>query len=248
VLWESLYPSQELAPTSGAIPAVEKIAIIPSTANSSGRTTRSGYSTLRNIKAPMPAQVYHTRAISGIAGFNKSLDDVGSLPATAFLTSTDEEMITSEDPSEAAPGTECLMSLEQAAEQGYFPKDDAFSANIHAFKARSSPFPSTHAQAMRDPDAARWKKAEDKEHRRCNTFGCYVLVARPRGKNVVQLIWVYTIKRDGTFRARICAKGFQQVAGRDYGEVYSPVAKATSKSILVDLAVQPRIRGVFFSL
>lgn len=53
--------------------------------------------------------------------------------------------------------------------------------------------------------------------------------------------WVYTIKlnADGSldrFKARLVPKGFNQTAGVDYDETFSPVAKLNSIRILISLA------------
>ena len=51
----------------------------------------------------------------------------------------------------------------------------------------------------------------------------YELVQRPRGHKVIKNRWVFDIKTDGQKRARLVAKGFSQVEGLDYDQVFSPV-------------------------
>ena len=45
----------------------------------------------------------------------------------------------------------------------------------------------------------------------------------PKGRNLIGSKWVFKMKRDGRFRARIVALGYTQVPGVDYTDNFSPV-------------------------
>ena len=45
--------------------------------------------------------------------------------------------------------------------------------------------------------------------------------------------WVFEIKRNGTFRARLVACGYSQVPGVDFEEIYSPVVNDVTVRILL---------------
>jgi len=45
----------------------------------------------------------------------------------------------------------------------------------------------------------------------------------PKGRRLVKCKWVFKIKRNGVFRARLVACGYSQIPGVDYSENYSPV-------------------------
>jgi hypothetical protein len=56
----------------------------------------------------------------------------------------------------------------------------------------------------------------------------------PPGQRCVKHKWVFDIKRDGTFQARLVACGYSQIPGVDFTDVYSPVVHdATFRIMLV---------------
>ena len=101
--------------------------------------------------------------------------------------------------------------------------------------------PRTVRQALNSPDAAGWKAAMDKEYQALVDRGTWVLVARPRNRNVVTTKWIFTIKTkaDGSFeryKARLVARGFTQLLGLDYGETYAPVGRYATARVLLAIA------------
>ena len=67
------------------------------------------------------------------------------------------------------------------------------------------------------------------------------LVPLPSGRKLVRCRWVYRTKRakDGQinrYKARIVAKGFQQVHGIDYDETFAPVVKMDSIRLALAIA------------
>ena len=98
--------------------------------------------------------------------------------------------------------------------------------------------PRTMPQALSGPDRVGWKAAADKEYTALVNRDTWVLVLRPKGRNVITTKWVFTIKTkpDGTFdryKARLVARGFRQRLGLDYGETYAPVGRYATARVLL---------------
>ena len=55
----------------------------------------------------------------------------------------------------------------------------------------------------------------------------------PKDKRLVQHKWVFEIKRSGIFRARLVAKGFTQVGGSDFDQIYSPMINDVTFRLLL---------------
>ena len=68
------------------------------------------------------------------------------------------------------------------------------------------------------------------------------MVSRPKGVTPVGYKWIFNLKykADGTlerYKDRLVAKGYTQVYGIDYLEMFSPMAKMTTIRILISLVV-----------
>ena len=50
----------------------------------------------------------------------------------------------------------------------------------------------------------------------------------PPGRKIIGSRWIFTIKDNGTYRARAVAKGYSQIPGKDFQENHAPVVHDTS--------------------
>jgi hypothetical protein len=93
--------------------------------------------------------------------------------------------------------------------------------------------PTSYKEAMISRYADQWKEAMKSEYDSLMENGTWKLVPRPKDRYVVGSRWVYVIKKDENgrpikYKARFVAKGFSQVYGKDYLELFSPVSTPTS--------------------
>lgn len=103
--------------------------------------------------------------------------------------------------------------------------------------------PNTYTEAINAPDGEQWKLAiavELNAHIRNNTWR---LVPKRDGLREISAKWIFKIKRDANgnvdrYKARFVARGFTQIEGVDYEEIYSPVVNNDSLRLLFALSAQ----------
>jgi hypothetical protein len=104
----------------------------------------------------------------------------------------------------------------------------------------------TFRDIMRLPERERkeWWKACLEEIEALKQRDVFELADLPPGRKAIKSRWVFDIKSDGRKRARLVAKGFQQVEGIDYNEIFSPVVRYESVRIMLAIAA---LEGWFIS-
>jgi len=55
----------------------------------------------------------------------------------------------------------------------------------------------------------------------------------PNGRRCIKCKWIFKVKRDGVFRARLVACGYSQIPGVDYSENYAPIVNDVAWRILL---------------
>ena len=119
--------------------------------------------------------------------------------------------------------------------------------------------PVTIEDALSGPYAQEWRAAIDLELSQIEKYKMWRKVVKPANAHVVGTKWVFKIKlkKDHSidkFRARLVVKGYAQVKGIDYNELFSPVIRHTSLRTLLSLAAaeswsidQMDVRVAFFN-
>ena len=96
-----------------------------------------------------------------------------------------------------------------------------------------------YKEAMATKDAESWKKAVEEEHERMMKHNVWKPVPRvevPKEATTITSTWAMKKKANGTYRARLNARGFQQIDGVHYDgqTISSPVANdATIRIVLI---------------
>lgn len=106
--------------------------------------------------------------------------------------------------------------------------------------------PKTYDEAITSEDAPRWIEAMEKEYSDCEAQHTWTAVDRsslPSNTNILRVKWVYKIKKDENgkivkYKARITPKGFMQIYGVDYFEVFAQTGKYASLRLLFSIAAE----------
>ena len=102
---------------------------------------------------------------------------------------------------------------------------------------------------MSDPDLisrAKWREAIRLEFKKMLDMGVWRHVKRndhPNDHRLVGCRWVFKVKRNGVYCARLVAKGFSQIPGMDFTDNYSPVVNDVTFRVVVARMVIENLKG-----
>ena len=112
-------------------------------------------------------------------------------------------------------------------------------------KASIAQEPLTYKAAMTSLDSDKWQQAIIAEYQSIVDAGVWQVYDRkdlPKERKAINSRWVFTVKlnSDGfveRYKARLVVKGYSQVAGIDYEEIFAPVTRYDSLRLVIALAV-----------
>jgi len=82
----------------------------------------------------------------------------------------------------------------------------------------------------------RWLESCLEELKSLKDRDVYKIVDLSKGRKTVKNCWVFNIKPNGHYRSRLVAKGFSQVEGIDFDELFSPVVCYETARLLLAVA------------
>ena len=100
--------------------------------------------------------------------------------------------------------------------------------------------PRSYHEAVNGAEGKQWRLATQSELDSMKRLNTFTVMALPPGRKAIPCMWVFKRKHDkngavSRFKARIVAKGFRQVHGRDYDATFAPVLLYTTWRLLMAL-------------
>ena len=111
---------------------------------------------------------------------------------------------------------------------------DQIAFALHFAHEINAEKPQNFKEAINCQYANEWKKSMDKEMTPLYKNCTWELVKRPKNRRIVGCKWIYRIKEGMTaaeprrFKVRLIVKGYTQMEGVDFKEVFSPVVRHAS--------------------
>ena len=101
--------------------------------------------------------------------------------------------------------------------------------------------PTNYEEAMMSPDSEKWLEAMKSEIGSMYENKVWTLVDLPNDRRAIENKWIFKKKTDAdgnviVYKARLIAKGCQQVQGVGYDETFSSVAMLKSVWIMLAIA------------
>ncbi len=127
---------------------------------------------------------------------------------------------------------------DHAWEDDYGSENPADRELYSLLATKVSSHPKSWAQAMRRHDAAKWKAACQSEMQSLEETQTWDLVPYsdiPKGRRALPVRWVFTIKSDGRYKARLVVLGCLQTTA-DYDDIFAPVIRLECLRSLLTLA------------
>ena len=81
-----------------------------------------------------------------------------------------------------------------------------------------------------------WRTACTEELNALKKRDIFELVDRPTSRKTIKNRWVFNVKSDGRRKAHLVAKGFSQVEGLDFDQIFSPIVRFETVRLILALA------------
>ena len=173
-----------------------------------------------------------------MSGRKVELDEV-NVPAPLLESSSSQKSV---------PVTPTQIS-EEASDDDHVTSDQVTTEPRRSTRVRSTPEwygnsvlevmlldhdkPTNYEEAMMSPDSAKWLEAMKSEIRSMYENKVWTLVDLADDRRAIEYKWIFKRKMDvdssvTIYKAQLVTKGFRQVQGVDYNEIFSTVAMLKS--------------------
>ena len=107
--------------------------------------------------------------------------------------------------------------------------------------------PTSYANAIASPCSENWKDAMKEELESLHENEVWEVVPKPTHRKIIDGKWVFKVKGNAQgqierYKARYVARGFSQVQGLDFDEVFAPVARYDSLRLLLAISANRKWR------
>ena len=179
------------------------------------RYTDTGYKVLVDHKVVISRNVQFINNIDTYVRFKESMDEDDSEPEKnneeeSTNQGNTEEVVQQEieESNEDQEETEEETRVMRPRRQKTVPKKfDDYVVYVNYCNALT---PETYEEAIRSEDSRKWQEAMKKELKSLEENKTWTLVNIPEDKKIVEVKWIFKIKTNGEFEARVVARGFQQ--------------------------------------
>ena len=111
-----------------------------------------------------------------------------------------------------------------------------FLLALEATETQSLPKTFKDVAKLQADSKKRWLESCLEELKSLKDRDVYEIVDFPKGRKAVKNCWVFNIKPDGCYRSHLVAKGFSQVEGINFDELFSPVVCYKTARLLLAVA------------
>jgi Reverse transcriptase (RNA-dependent DNA polymerase). len=104
----------------------------------------------------------------------------------------------------------------------------------------------TYKEAVTGPEQPYWLKAIEEERDRMMEHAVWKPIDKkqiPRGAKIIDCTWAMKKKSNGTYRARVNARGFKQVAGKHYDSATISAPVTNDATIRICLTIMLMMGG-----
>lgn len=196
-----------------------------------------------DISLPLTSPLYHAPVTAPTSHFPRITPPFPSAGFPLDLTSTSVDVCCSDysDLHSLSTPSASTLSFAPPPSLSTLPLDPSIlpPLQMYALLGAKVPLntgdPTTWKEAMRRPDRDQWLAAAQAEYNSLLVNKTWELTPRLPSMKILPCRWVFRVKANGTYKARVVVKGFLQQHGIDYDDIFAPVVRLEVLRLLFTL-------------